>query len=260
MDLLNSILRHPVDPDYAAVAERTRLGGPPVRRARWAVLLIGLLVGVLVTVSALQTSQRAPALATERAELITRIRATEQQLDGERAEADRLTADITRLRTARLGGDSDAVRQQAEITALEPAVGAAAVTGPGLVVVVDDAAGDEDDDRVLDLDLQMLANGLWESGAEAVAINGHRLTTLTAIRGAGEAITVDYRSLTRPYRVEAIGDPRTLPARFAESSGGTWWHELAQNRGMRFETSGVDGLTLPADPGMVLRYAEPRRS
>ncbi len=126
------------------------------------------------------------------------------------------------------------------------------------MVVVDDAAGGADTgtDRVLDLDLQMLANGLWQAGAEAVAINGHRLSTLTAIRGAGQAITVDYRSLTRPYRVEAIGDPRTLPARFAESSGGTWWQELAQNRGMQFETSGADALTLPADAGMVLRYAE----
>ena len=75
-------------------------------------------------------------------------------------------------------------------------------------------------DRVLDIDLQVLANGLWQAGAEAVSINGHRLSDLTAIRSAGDAITVDYRSLTRPYRVEAIGDPRTLQARFVESAGG----------------------------------------
>ena len=68
---------------------------------------------------------------------------------------------------------------------------------------------------MLDIDLQILVNGLWESGAEAISINGHRLSNLTAIRGAGDAITVDYRSLTRPYQIEAIGDPRTLPASFA---------------------------------------------
>ena len=36
------------------------------------------------------------------------------------------------------------------------------------------------------MDLQILVNGLWESGAEAISVNGHRLSTLTAIRGAGE--------------------------------------------------------------------------
>jgi uncharacterized protein YlxW (UPF0749 family) len=109
---------------------------------------------------------------------------------------------------------------------------------------------------VLDLDLQVMVNGLWQAGAEAIAINGHRLSTLTAIRGAGDAITVDYRSLTRPYRVEAIGDTRTLQARFAETRGGLWWTELAQNRGLRFEVAGADDLGLPADPGMALRYAQ----
>ena len=83
---------------------------------------------------------------------------------------------------------------------------------------------------------------------------------LTAIRGAGDAITVDYRSLTRPYRIEAIGDPRTLPRLVrAESDAGAWWNELAQNRGMTFEMSSADESTLAADPGMVLRYARPSR-
>lgn len=125
--------------------------------------------------------------------------------------------------------------------------------------MVDDAAtsADNSDDRVLDLDLQILANGLWQAGAEAIAINGHRLSTLTAIRSAGDAITVDYRSLTGPYRVEAIGDPRTLPARFAETPAGAWWTELSRNRGMRFDVSEARTLNLPADPGITLRHAKP---
>ena len=95
---------------------------------------------------------------------------------------------------------------------------------------------------MLDIDLQILANGLWQAGAEAVAINGHRLSSLTAIRSAGDAITVDYRSLTRPYGSRRSATPRTLPARFAESGAGAWWNELAQNRQMRYEISRADQL------------------
>jgi uncharacterized protein YlxW (UPF0749 family) len=40
--------------------------------------------------------------------------------------------------------------------------------------------------------------GLWEPARKPSPINGHRLSSLTAIRSAGDAITVDYRSLTRP--------------------------------------------------------------
>jgi hypothetical protein len=88
-----------------------------------------------------------------------------------------------------------------------------------MVIVVDDAQG-TNAAQVTDEDLRQLVNGAWEAGAEGIAINGHRLTTRTAIRSAGSAITVDYRSLLRPYRVEAIGDPKTLPARFANTPGG----------------------------------------
>jgi uncharacterized protein YlxW (UPF0749 family) len=38
-----------------------------------------------------------------------------------------------------------------------------------------------------------------------VAVNEQRLTGFTAIRGAGEAILVNYQPLTRPYTVTAVG-------------------------------------------------------
>jgi uncharacterized protein YlxW (UPF0749 family) len=253
MDLLNQIIRQPVDPDYALVAAR---GGPPAR-SRGPLALVAVLIGVMFAVAALQTTRSAPALESERGELINRVRAGEREQDRLRATTAELSTEIDRLRTTALGGDDEALILRGQIDRLGPVVGAVAVTGPGLLIVVDDAPVGSTDarDRVLDIDLQVLANGLWQAGAEAVAINGHRLSNLTAIRSAGDAITVDFRSLTRPYRVEAIGDPRTLPARFADTTAGAWWHELAANRQMTYETSTAESLTLPADPGMVLRHA-----
>jgi uncharacterized protein YlxW (UPF0749 family) len=258
MDLLNQILRHPVDPDYPIVAAR---GAQPGSRRRWPFAVVTLLIGAMLAIAALQTTQSATALQTERAELISRIKAAEAEQDQLRAEVTGLSTEIAALREAAIGNDDAARQLISRINTLAPIVGDRAVSGPGLLVVVDDAPGDSSDarDRVLDLDLQMLANGLWQAGAEAVAINGHRLSNLTAIRSAGDAITVDYRSLNRPYRVEAIGNLRTLQARFVESSGGAWWNELAQNRRMRYEVSTLSAVTLAADPGMVLRHARQPR-
>lgn len=257
MDLLNQIIAQPVDPDYARAAQRGD-GGP---RLRWPLAVVAVVIGAMFAVSAVQTTRTAPALAVERGELISRIRVAEAQQDELRSRATSLSGEITTLRAAALGGGASDKALESQINRLDPVVGNVAVTGPGLVITVDDApaaahdTGPDQRNRVLDVDLQSMVNGLWLAGAEAVAVNGHRLSTLSAIRGAGDAITVDYRSLNRPYRVEAIGDAKTLQARYVESAGGAWWTELAQNRQMRYEISSEREVTLPADPSMVLRYA-----
>jgi uncharacterized protein YlxW (UPF0749 family) len=254
MDLLNQILRQPIDPDYAIAAAQDERS---LRRWRWSLAMVTLTIGALLAIAVLQTTQAAPALQDERAGLISRIKAAETNQDQLRGRVTSLSAEIASLREAAIGDDTTSKALVAQISRLGPAAGDTAVAGPGVLIAVDDAPGGKGEarNRVLDLDLQILANGLWQAGAEAVAINGHRLSNLTAIRSAGDAITVDYRSLNRPYRIEAIGDPRTLQARFVESSGGAWWNELAENQRMRYEISTVDAIALPADPGIVLRYA-----
>ena len=253
MDLLNQIIRQPVDPDYALAAAS---GNEPSKR-RWKLGVLAMIIGAMFAVAALQTTRAEPALQSERSELISRIRTAEREQDQLRGRVTSLSEEIATLRTAALGDDDAARSVESQINMLDPVVGNAAVSGPGLLIVVDDSPSAAEDarDRVLDIDLQVLANGLWEAGAEAISINGHRLSNLTAIRSAGDAITVDYRSLTRPYRVEAIGDARTLQARFVETSAGAWWNDLAQNRRMRYEISDVKQLDLAADPGIVLRHA-----
>ena len=104
-------------------------------------------------------------------------------------------------------------------------------------------------------DLQYVTNALWQSGAEAVSINGKRLTSTSAIRFAGSALVVDYRPLTRPYVITALGDPKRFPATFADGAGGTYLSTLRSTFGIRVDTDVSDDLTVPAAVGMTTRYA-----
>lgn len=70
--------------------------------------------------------------------------------------------------------------------------GQVSVIGPGIVLTINDNPKDANG-TIVDQDLRQVANGLWLAGAEAISINGHRLSARTAIRQAGAAI-VDYRS------------------------------------------------------------------
>ncbi len=252
MDLLNTIVAEAVDPDYATVAAR---GRPPRRRA--ALAASALVIGLLFAIGATLTTRAAPAESTERGQLIDRIRAAEGNLGAQRERVGVLRSERADLE-ARAAGLDAATRDRLE--ALAVADGTVAVRGPGVVLTLDDGPDvGRTGSQVVDADLLAAVNGLWQAGAEAIAVNGHRLTSRTAIRGAGQAITVDYRSLTRPYVIEAIGDGRRLADGFAASSGGGWWRSLREQYGMRLDVARSADLRLPADEGLGVRVATRER-
>jgi uncharacterized protein YlxW (UPF0749 family) len=235
---------------------------PWLARAGYAVALLA--VGLVATIAIVQSQQERPELAAEQAALVDRVGAATAQSDDLARQSALLTAEVSRLRAQQLvAGDQDLADR---ISRLELLTGAVAVTGPGLVLSVDDAppgkvTGQEPDPagRVLDIDLQHLVNGLWAAGAEAVSINGQRLTATTAIRSAGQAITVDYRPLARPYVVSAIGDPKTMAGRYAESDGGMWMLNLSSTHGVAYSVDTRKSMRIPGDTVTVLRFAQPLR-
>ena len=99
---------------------------------------------------------------------------------------------------------------------------------------------DKDEGKVFSKDLQVVVNGLWEAGAEAISVNGQRLTSRSAIRFAGEAILVNYRPLARPYTISVIGDPEDLQVEFAGNDGGAYARALKDNYGIRVSIDAAD--------------------
>jgi uncharacterized protein YlxW (UPF0749 family) len=259
MSLLNNLMAHPIDEGYAVAARTRPKQGGKAFRSRHRVMLVAatVVLGFLLAIAAGQNYRSAPEAEKQRNELITRINQADTRLNGLRTQQSQLAGEVRRLQAAGLSNDSSGTALQQKLDDLELQAGATAVTGAGIKAVIDDAKdADAKEGRILDVDLQQLVNGLWTSGAEAIAVNGHRLTSLTAIRGAGSAITVDYSSLTPPYTVLAIGDTATMPARFAQSSGGQWVQYLVSNFHVRMTITTEDSLLVPADGTIALRYAK----
>ncbi|MFF8387286.1 DUF881 domain-containing protein [Streptomyces kanasensis] len=271
MSLLTNVMDHALDDGYAeASARRAAEGGglPRTLRAKLGLAAGLVLAAAVVTLGAAQTQISAPVVAKEREELIDRIQAETTAVDGLETDIERLRREVGERQRAALqqhGGD------QGGLVALLS--GATEVTGPGVRLVVDDAketdrggdgpregSGFSDTGRVRDRDMQRIVNGLWQSGAEAVAINGQRLTALSAIRAAGDAILVDNRPLVPPYTVLAVGDGKRLATRFQDSADGRYLHALEENFGIRSSVSAQDRVTLPAAPSLIVRTAQPRTS
>jgi uncharacterized protein YlxW (UPF0749 family) len=109
------------------------------------------------------------------------------------------------------------------------------------------------DGRVQDRDLQDVVNALWAAGAEAISINGVRLTALTAIRSAGDAILVDFRLLSPPYTVRAIGAPAALELGLLDGPTGARLSTYASLYGLSFTVRRESSLSLPGAGAPELR-------
>jgi uncharacterized protein YlxW (UPF0749 family) len=268
MGLLDYLTTHAVDEDYAFVSEQRRRSGqaavaapepgeeaPSRRRIGVVGALVMALFAVLVMTAAVQTSRNSVTDERERRELAEQVDQASTQLDSDRIRLAGLQREVRRLQARQLRSDTSAQGILESIDRLGVRAGTVPVRGPGVRMVADDAPGaDSARNQVLDSDLQKLVNGLWEAGAEAISINGQRLTNLTTIRLAGGAITVNAHSLRRPYVVSAIGNQDTLPARFAETSSGQAWLDLQQEVGLRLKITPVSSLRLPGAEAS-LRYA-----
>lgn len=252
MDLLREITETAVDPAYT----RERAWRASDRRARLLTVPVYVVAAMLFAMSAMFTTRAAPQIERDRQQLISGIEEEQTRQDDLRARISATRTEVYGLEQHALASDAGRDRIADQTSALGVPAGAVPVEGPGVTVVVDDGPDGGQDSRVIDTDLQQLVNGMWQAGAEAIAINGHRLTSLTAIRGAGDAITVDYRSLTRPYTVQVIGDPDTLEKRFATTDGGVWWGYLRDQLGVSWSASRQKRLTLPETSRLTLRTAE----
>ncbi len=260
MSLLVDLMQHAEDPAYAAAAARrseTGLASRHALRSAAVIVIVGLLTGIAA--AAVRSTGGAG-----RDGLVNEVQRRTAESDALSRQAAVLRDDVAARRDAALAGDAaDALRQ------LELAAGAVAVTGPGVVAVLDDRPAEQPGSlsvprggqvgagRVLDRDLQGLVNGLWVAGAEAITVNDQRLTARTAIRSAGEAILVDYRPLSPPYVVRAVGDPGQLEPTFVDGAEGRRLATYTSLFGLRFEVHTVDALRLAAGPVPAARSASP---
>lgn len=245
--LLEGIAENALDDDYYVVRPVTS----PQGGSRTITTAIGLaLFALLVTIASVQTRTDRPAEQVERNTLVANIQTRKGTIDKKNAQATKLTKDVAKLQAL-------SSRTDPEFEALRVTTADAAASGPGIIITVDNSARDNDRGLVTDTDLQLLVNGLWYAGAEAISINGNRLGTLSPIRKAGEAITVNFVSLTAPYTISVLGDTESLTDRLAVNAGGRYWAQRVKSAGLRFDVQGSSRIIVPAAPRnrVTLRHA-----
>lgn len=234
---------------------------PPRWTQPWSSAAVGfataigaLLVGFLLVTGLTAGRQAAQAQDARKDELIALVGARQQRAAALAAQLEDLRAQVTQAEQSISAAGASSLN--ARLGEVEAATGLTALEGPGVRVTFADAegvcsTGRVEDCRIQDVDLQLATNTLWGAGAEGVAVNGERVIATTAIRSAGSSVLINYRVLTSPYVVEAIGDPDGLREQFlAEELAEDFaiWRDVF---GLGFSVDSADEITLPAYGGAV---------
>ncbi|GAA1159611.1 DUF881 domain-containing protein [Ornithinicoccus hortensis] len=263
MALLAEVRDRPLDPGYASAAQARRERGLPASTGPRSLILIvsSVLLGFLMTVAAQTLREPDPAAADARLELVSRVEAQQDLGDRRVARIEALRAEVAGLEEGALEDDSAGSQLAESLRTAERQAGASALVGPGIVITMDDASSRDPlvngnaEERVMARDLQVIVNGLWAQGAEAISINDQRLTSTSAIRFAGEAIVIDFRGMTRPYVISAIGDPEALEREMTEGATGRYAAELRDEYQLTVEVTTADEVTVAAATRLTTRLA-----
>ncbi len=176
-----------------------------------------------------------------------------------------LNKKIDQYREAAISDTDNGELLKSELDEANIIAGLTAVKGKGIKINIDVEkvleeialnAGKYDSSVSLiqDYDIMEIVNELVMYGAEAISVNGQRITNLTSIKSSGPIIKINGVNTTAPFVIEAIGDPDTLEASIALKDG-----KVDELRNLKIDiTITKEDIKLRGYEGTTsLRYATP---
>jgi uncharacterized protein YlxW (UPF0749 family) len=174
--------------------------------ARALVALSVGLVGFLVAAQWGTSHRHTEHLALESESDLTRIFSSlNEQSAALRDEISQLHLELAALQSSAERNQLARDAADRQLSDLQILAGVVPARGPGVSVHIADPKGSFEFQLLLDL-----VQELRDAGAEAIAVNGHRVGGTTAFSHGHDGVTVDGQAVQQPYEVVAIGDPATL--------------------------------------------------
>lgn len=134
------------------------------------------------------------------------------------------------------------------------AAGLTAVTGPGIIVTLNDnpqalQPGDDPNAYLVhDSDILNIVNEIKASGAEAICVNDQRITAMSEVRCAGTTILVNWNKIGPPFVIKAIGNQQLLESGLTIKGGKL---EELNTFGLQTQLTRSDNIEIPAYTGAI---------
>ncbi len=231
---------------------------------RWTVLvtLCSLLVGILLMFQLKAQADKPTLMGSDN--VVAALAPYTSQIEQLQGENDKLQAELNQYMK---GAEASQVASQ-RLKRARLLAGLTPVEGPGLEITLDDSKQAINPDYKDEVDkyiiheqyLRALVNALWNSGAEAIAINDQRLTANSGIYCTGTVITINDEVETPPYTIKAIGDSEKMSKSVEVVEKIVYsLDELVQQFGITYKEDTVKNLRLPAGRLPDYKFATPTK-
>jgi len=222
-----------------------------------ALLVLGFLIAAQLAAEGPQVSYS----TQERTTLIQTALGLQQQQDALKAQILDLRDQIGQLEAAGPGSDAQVKQLNDALEQARIGAGLIALQGPGIVFRLEDASGPNPgaDSLVTAGDIRTVVSELWLAGAEAVAVNGERVTVSTAfVDIGGGSVLANSAYLAPPYSVTAIGAPGLYDRVRASPSFVAFVAARVEGQGIQLSVAEPPSVDVPAFAGTVnVRFGEP---
>ena len=213
-------------------------------------LVIFMILGfALVTQVRAQRSDPLDGLSEQ--DLVTVLDELGTQEQNLRTRRGELSNELDELRSA--ANEAQARAQAARKAEVQAQIGAGtvAVHGPGVTMTVVDAAS-----NLTPTQFVMTLGELRNAGAEAIELNGLRLTTRSSFTGQAGALVVDGTPVSSPYTWKVIGESQTI-ATALDIQAGSAAQMRAKGASVAIVPSAditIDSIATPRQPQFATYY------
>lgn len=167
------------------------------------IIILGIAIGIQIR-GPYQMSAYGPLFNRE---LISQINKERIELYDMEKQSKQLKKEIENISKVASFTNKDIAEYKKSLEHLEKAMGYSAVKGPGIVMTID---GYEDYNIAYLMEeknfLILLVNELKSNKAEAISINGQRISSFSEITLAGNHININYKAIAQPYEIKVIGE------------------------------------------------------
>lgn len=215
-------------------------------------LLSGILTGVVITSFIFSTSFKQTKFITynEYKNMSNEVNSLKLEIKGLTNDYEMLTKKLRKYKSADNKDKSINDTIKKELDEVKLFYGLTPVKGPGIIVIIDDrhfSLGDNDEDLLMRIthnyDLLSMVNELRNAGAEAIAINGERITANTAITCEGPITMINNRYVVPPFEITAIGNPDAFE--YSLSVNESYYNYLKDVRRLKVSYEKKDKIIIP---------------
>lgn len=191
-------------------------------------------------------------------ELRDQVLKWKEKYDKATADLKKSEENLEQVRLQATQNDETARNKEEEIKLDNTLLGLTDVTGNGIIITLKDNNNVKRseisplDNIELYLvhagDLVEVINALRNAGAEAISINGQRITNYSSVYCAGNVVVVNGEKISSPVEIKAIGSPELLYGSITIPGG---YLELMEETGVVVNVKKTENITINKYDGVI---------